>query len=626
LFVEMFKRPLVAIAVAYAIIIIVLRPLIPVPQQTIFPPEKKEIPIISDLSSRFMSVIQKTTPAPYDALLGSIVFGTSVSPLDNDLKEKYKKVGLVHLLVASGTQVSILIGVCLAVVRFLKIPIGIGIISTSFFNILFALMAGCGPSIIRASIMGEITLIGLWLTKESEIYTSLALAAIILMIHDPLVIFDIGFQLTFAATWALVYLAPVLEERIKGWAEPIAPILSVSIAPILATTPITLYNFNQFSLVAVLVNAMVLPWVEVMTVLGFISTALGALFLPVAALLNGFLYFVLIILNEIVYTFSSLPGAFLYLCRPNFVFIICYYILLIKAVESIKANKEILFMKIIKNPIIILLFIAFFFISSLSFGLEKELKVYVIDVGQGDSIFIESPSGKNMLIDGGPKYKRSDAGRKFVLPFLHSKGINKIDILVLTHPHDDHVGGLPSVLADLPVGLVLDSGQPHTSRTYLDFLKIIDSKNIPYKIARAGTVLDLGGGVKGQILSPSEPFIEESALNNNSVVIRLVYGKFSILLSGDVEKEGEDRVQGKRSTLLKAGHHGSRTSSSLEFLERVKPEVALISAGIRNKFHHPHPSTLKRFEELGIKVYRTDLNGIITVKTDGKSYSIETQK
>ena len=621
----MFKRPLVAIAIAYAIIIIILRPLMPVPQVN-FLQEKKEIPIISDLSSRFMSVIQKTTPAPYDALLGSIVFGTSVSPLDNDLKEKYKKVGLVHLLVASGTQVSILIGVCLAVVRFLNIPIGIGVLLTSLFNILFALMAGCGPSIIRAAIMGEITLIGLCVNKESEIYTSLALGALVLMIHDPLIIYDIGFQLTFAATWALVYLAPVIEERIKPRVGTIAPVLSISIAPILATTPITLYNFNQFSLIAVFVNALVLPWVEVMTVLGFVSTALGALFLPIAFILNGFLYFVLILLNEIVYTFSSLPGAFLYLCRPNFAFIIAYYILLINAVESIRANKEILFMKIIKNPIVILLCAAFFFISSLSFGQSKELRISIIDVGQGDSIFIESPSGKNMLIDGGPKYKRSDAGRKFVLPFLHGRGINKIDILVLTHPHDDHVGGLPSVIKDVPIGLVFDSGQPHTSRAYLDFLKLIDSKDIPYKIARAGQVLDLGAGVKGEILNPTESFIEESALNNNSVVIRLVYGKFAIMLSGDMEKEGEARVSGQRCTILKAGHHGSRTSSSAEFLESVKPEAALISVGIKNKFHHPHPSTLKRFEELGIKAYRTDLNGTIIVKTDGNRYSIETER
>ncbi|MFA4966968.1 MAG: ComEC/Rec2 family competence protein, partial [Candidatus Margulisiibacteriota bacterium] len=188
----MFNRPLVVIAVAYAIILVFLRPLIPVPPQLPYPEEKKDIPIVSALNERFMGVIQKTTPAPYDALLGSIVFGTSVSPLDPELKEKYKKVGLVHLLVASGTQVSILLGVCLAIVRIIKIPIGMGVAIVTLVNILFALMAGCGASIIRAAIMGQVTLTGLLFNKEGEIYTSLALSALIMMILDPLIIFDLG--------------------------------------------------------------------------------------------------------------------------------------------------------------------------------------------------------------------------------------------------------------------------------------------------------------------------------------------------------------------------------------------------------------------------------------------------
>jgi competence protein ComEC len=613
----MFKRPLVTIAIIYALIIIILRPWIPSPPQQLYPQEKNEIPVISAINTHFMSVIQKTTPAPYDALLGSVVFGTSVSPLDQDLKESYKKVGLAHLLVASGTQVSILIGVCLMLIRIFRISIGWGVLIASFLNILFALMTGCGSSILRAAIMGEVTLVGLLFNKEGEIYTSLALAALILMIINPLVIFDIGFQLSFSATWALVYLAPVLEKKIP-------PLLAISAAPILATTPVTLYSFNQLSPSALLVNTIVMPWVEILTVLGFASTALGAIFLPVAAVLNGTLLLILKLFNEIVYTFSVIPGACLYLPAPPLVLIGLYYAVLIAMVEG-RLNKKHL-IKIGLALVAIGLWAAVF--SPLLAA--KELVVSVIDVGQGDSILVESPSGKTLLIDGGPKYKRSDAGRRFVLPYLHKKGINKIDILVLTHPHDDHVGGLPSVLKDLPVGLVFDSGQIHTSQSYLEFLKLIYDKKIPYKVARAGEQLDLGGGVIGLVLNPVEPFIEESALNNNSVVIRLTYGKATLLLAGDLEKAGEEQILAAgyeiKSSILKAGHHGSRTSSSLEFLQKVRPKVALISAGAKNKFHHPHPSTLKRFEELGIKVYRTDLNGNITLRSDGQRYIIEPQK
>lgn len=613
-----FKRPIVAIAIFYAAILMLLRPLLPVPAE-IKPQESPNFP----LSIRFMEVIQKTTPAPYDALLGSIVFGTSVSPLDPDLKDSYKKVGLAHLLVASGTQVSILIGVCLMIIRTCRLPIGLGVIATTLINILFAIMTGCGASIIRAAIMGEITLLGVWLNREGEIYNSLGLAALILMIFDPLVIFGLSFQLTFAATWALVYLAPHLEKKYK-----LPPPLAISLAPILATLPITLYNFNQFSVAALLVNTLVMPWVEILTVLGFASTALGTIFLPIATILNGALLLILKLFNEIVYTFSAIPGACLYFSAPPFILILAYYAGLIAWVEGLMNKKNLL-----KYSLLLLVLLIWSAAFSPSSAI-KGLTVSVIDVGQGDSILVESPSGKTMLIDGGPKYKRGDAGRSFVLPFLHKKGINKLDIVVLTHPHDDHVGGLPSVLKDLPVGLVMDSGQPHTSRAYLDFLKLIDQKKIPYKLARAGQEIDLGGGVRGEVLNPQEPFIEESALNNNSVVIRLVFGKVAIMLTGDMEREGEQRVLGSldsardklgtvlKSQVLKAGHHGSRTSSSMEFLEAVQPEAALISVGAKNKFRHPHPSTMKKFEELGIKVYRTDLNGDIAVSTDGERYTI----
>jgi len=533
------KRPLVTIAIIYALLIIILRPFIPSPPQQPYPQQKNEIPLISSVNAHFMSVLQKTMPIPYDALLGSVVFGTSVSPLDPDLKESYKKVGLVHLLVASGTQVSILIGVCLAVIRFYKIPLGLGVLLASIINFIFALMTGCGPSIIRAAIMGETALVGLLFGKEGEIYTSLGLSALILMIFDPLIIFDLGFQLSFAATWGLVYLAKKIEGRLVSFPRfqsgiwSIFPsMISVSLAPILATTPITLYNFNQFSVVALLVNTIVMPWVEILTVLGFVSTFLGAFFLPAAAILNGTLLLILMLFNEIVYTFCALPGACLYFPAPPFFWVLIYYAGLVAIVEGL-LNK--------KNLKLAGLFLVavFFWTAALSpTAAIKGLTVSVIDVGQGDSILVESPSGKTMLIDGGPKYKRGDAGRRYVLPYLHKKGINKIDILVLTHPHDDHVGGLPSVIKDMPVGLVLDSGQPHTSRVYLDFLGLIDVNKIPYKLARAGQVLDLGSGVKGQILNPSEPFIKESALNNNSVVIRLVFGKIAIMLTGDMEKEG----------------------------------------------------------------------------------------
>lgn len=615
-----FRRPAVTIAILYAILIILLRPIIPAPEES-FNNDKREIPIILAISNRFISVITETTPDNYGPLLGSIVFGSSVSPLDPELKEKYRKVGLAHLLVASGTQVSILIGVCLAITRFLKMPIGWSVLLTSIINIIFTIMAGCGVSMIRAAVIGEIVLVGKLFNRDAEIYTSLSLAALILMIVNPLVIFDLGFQLSFAATWALVYLCPIFEE--KG----IPSIVAVSLSPILATIPITLYNFNQFSLVSLLVNILVIPWVELLTVAGFASTVLGSIFISIAYIFNVSLYLVLKIINGIVYTFSSLPVACVYFKQPWFPFIVLYYGSLVYFVEYLKGKR---LFKLNKQNILIVCLI-FFTLCIWNVALSQEktfgkdnLQISVIDVGQGDSIFIKAPSGKTMLIDAGPKFRRGDAGKKIVLPFLRRQGINKLDVVILTHPHDDHVGGMPSVLQEMPIGLVLDSGQAHTSRAYIKFLSIIDEKRIPYKLARTGLGIGVGEGqVKVEVLGPSEPFIEKSALNNNSVVLLLTYKNFKALFMGDAEKEAEERIFFQPVTFLKVGHHGSRTASSLEFLEITKPKIAVISVGKNNSFYHPHPSALKRIEAAGAQTYRTDLSGTIMVDTNGVEYQIK---
>ncbi len=577
--------------------------------------------------NKFLSVIKETMPEPYSSLFGSIVFGSSASPISPETEENYRKAGVIHLLVASGTQVSILIGVCLSLVRSFNIPLWFGVIFTSIINLLFTIMTGAGSSIVRATIMGEITMLGLAFEREKDFYTSLALAALVLLIINPLNLFDLGFQLSFAATWALVYIAPVISGKLSKFPKLIAEGIAVSAAPVLATTPITFYNFSQISIAAFFTNFLIITWVEVLVVLGFASTAGGVLFLPIAQILNGTNILILKILDFIVSTISHFQFSCIYMPQPTFPIIIGYYVILIGAIEILRRGQMPAFSK--SKLVIALLFIVSIFIwNSQSVGQPpNQLAVTVLDVGQGDSILVEIPSGQKMLIDGGD----GKAGKRVVVPVLKRKGINKLDIIVLTHPHDDHVGGLYDVLKDIKVDLVLEGGQPHTSSSYYRFLKIIEEKKIPYKLARAGQTINLGE-VKGYILNPTEPFLEgtNSDLNNNSVAIRLIYNKVKILLAGDIEKEGEGRIleffPDLRADVLKAGHHGSKTSSSSEFLEGVKPKIAIISVGKRNNFFHPHPSTLERLRNHGIKIYRTDLNGAVMVKTDGEKYLIETAK
>jgi len=259
-------------------------------------------------------------------------------------------------------------------------------------------------------------------------------------------------------------------------------------------------------------------------------------------------------------------------------------------------------------------------------GVQSEdavlLTVSVIDVGQGDSILISTSDGHAMLVDGGP----AEASPK-VLEMISKAGCGKIDVLVSTHPHADHIGGLARVLDGVRVDRVIDSGKVHTSKTYEGYLEKILAKDIPFSLGRARSSFALGPAAV-TILWPVEPLAEN--INDCSIVVRVTYGGFSALLVGDIEEPSEQALikAGSLSpaTALKVAHHGSDTSTTDAFLGIVRPAIAIISVGAGNGYGHPTASVLARLKTSGVKVYRTDLNGTVSVKTDGKSWQVETER
>lgn len=253
------------------------------------------------------------------------------------------------------------------------------------------------------------------------------------------------------------------------------------------------------------------------------------------------------------------------------------------------------------------------------------LVVNVIDVGQGDAILIRTP-GRVTLIDTG-----DTPARDKLVAYIKKQGVTTIDNLVITHAHADHIGGAAAVMDNFAVKHIYDSGQPATSALYRSYLSQIKKKNTPFTVVAAGQEIDIGGGIM-QVLNPQAQPIAgtQSDINNNSIVLRLVYGQFTMLLAGDAEREAETAIVKKggdiRSQVLKSGHHGSRTSSSAAFLKAVVPEAAIISVGAGNDYHHPHPSLLKRYADNIIKVWRTDTDGTVTVTSDGKKYTMAKEK
>lgn len=256
---------------------------------------------------------------------------------------------------------------------------------------------------------------------------------------------------------------------------------------------------------------------------------------------------------------------------------------------------------------------------------NSALTVKVLDIGQGDAILIRA-AGQTVLVDTG------DIGtRDKMISYIKKEGITTIDKVIITHPHADHLGGMPGILENFKVGQVYDSGQTATTALYRQYLSLIKNKNIPFSVVTPGTEILIANDIKLKILAPQKPFLTESEINNNSIVAKLIYNKFSMLLTGDAEKESEERMiktyaADLKSTVLKSGHHGSNTSSSTSFLKAVGAEAAIISLGVNNDYHHPHPSTLKKYEQAKLKVYRTDLDGTVTIHSDGNTYTIKKEK
>jgi competence protein ComEC len=271
--------------------------------------------------------------------------------------------------------------------------------------------------------------------------------------------------------------------------------------------------------------------------------------------------------------------------------------------------------------------------SSSSGSAMAGVTVKLLDVGQGDAALIRTPS-QTILIDTGdldehPKFEAA----------LRRENVHTVDKLIITHPHADHLGGASVVFKDCEVKAVYDNGQPANTKFYREYLRTIKAKGIAYKALRDGEVLDFGDGVEFEALSPTAGMVQEGGtkdgkvnLNLNSIVGRLVYGDFSMLFTGDAEKETEAGILQRhpaaavKSLVLKAPHHGSKTASSLAYLKAVQPEAVLISCGAGNDYGHPHQPVLARYKKLGIRVWRTDEQGTITVASDGRTYSIEGER
>jgi competence protein ComEC len=262
-------------------------------------------------------------------------------------------------------------------------------------------------------------------------------------------------------------------------------------------------------------------------------------------------------------------------------------------------------------------------LSSFTLASPAPLSIHFVDVGQADCILVHTPGGHNMLVDAG-----NNADADAVTTYLSRQGVKKVDVLVGTHPHEDHIGGLDVVIKQFQTGKIYMPKVSTNTKTFRDVLLAIKDKGLKISSPIPGNTIDLDPAVQVKALAPNSSKYED--LNNYSIVLKVIYGKTSFLLTGDAERESEKEMLAKgydlKVDLLKVGHHGSSSSTSAAFLRAVAPKYAIISVGADNKYGHPSQTTIKRLQRAGVKIYRTDINGTIVATSDGNKISIKSQK
>ncbi|MDQ2085939.1 DNA internalization-related competence protein ComEC/Rec2 [Herbivorax sp. ANBcel31] len=576
------------------------------------------------LRERVLNVINKSLPPSQAALLNAILLGCK-SDLGDEVEGMFRGAGLAHVIVVSGMHVGyILLGL---VIFFRKCKV-----KRSFANIIiiiilwgYALMTGFGPSVIRAVIMASVVLIGQIIKREADVLNSIFFAALIMLLYNPAFLFSVGFQLSFIATISIVLFYKNIKELLDNEILPqyITGIISLTLAAQLGVIPVVAFYFNEISLVSVISNVLVAPVVGIITILGLVMAVLGQIHIffsqAVGLCNNALLSFVLFVSSRI----SSLPFATVRVITPSILFIGAYYTCLFYFFWY-KPKYKVQLM--LKHRVII--GVSVFIVILINLFIPKGLEVVFLDVGQGDSAFIRTESGKTVLIDGGGYLDADDdsnIGDDVVIPFLLDYGVTKLDVVAVTHGHIDHTQGLEPVLESFDVSNFIIPDVPVMDGLE-ELLRIAKERDINIESCKKGDIIDLDRKTHFKVLHPKRDFyINESALNNNSLVLKLYYEDVSMLFTGDIEIEAErmliDDEVFMESDVLKVAHHGSGSSTTPEFLERVNPLVAVISVG-RNNFGHPSSDVLDLLKGQEVHVLRTDKDGAVIVKSDGEEIRV----
>jgi len=609
-----------------------------------------------NLRSSMVEKISSTLPSPSAELLTAVLFGQR-QRLPAEVEDSFRRAGVGHLMAVSGLHVGLVAGLILAFWNRLnfrgRLPLVIGIVLV----FAYAYLTGMRPSALRAAVMVSMAMGALLLDRENDLPTSVAFAALATLFINPLLLFTVGFQLSYAATLALIYTYRPLERFLAAVRCPCflrAP-LAVTIAAQAGVLPLCVYYFQHLPTAALLFNLLLLPMIALVVGLG-LAGALTGLVLPVVGEILLWASRPLLEMMLYITAFSSNAGFYVALNPPGLAFLFIYYSLLLAVLvlyykwdkpddgyeqgSFVKHLKSVLF-KFISGRLfhprlyigVALLLAVLLIWTGIIFPHQEELVVSFIDVGQGAAALIEAPCGVVIMVDAGgsPVFQGNpgEVGERVVMPYLRYRGIDAVDLAVISHPHEDHFGGFIPMVGRIPMAKIFVSPIGGGSLYYEELLKSAENTGSEIIEISAGQSWSCGDGLLLEVIGPPENMLRgtSSDLNNNSIIINLQYGEMRILFTGDIEDAAvKDLLRRKvdiRADLMLVPHHGGYLEVMPAFLEAVRPSLAVIQVG-SNPFGHPHPYVINALEQADVPIYRNDYHGAVIIKTDGCEVRVTT--
>ena len=578
------------------------------------------------------------SPAEAGLLIGLLAGDRSSIP--DSLQSGFRRAGIVHVLAISGFHVVLLSGMVLLLLKATCMPHKLARILSVILMLLYAPIAGGSPAVYRAVFMFTVVQIGSLFQRKADSLNSLGVALLILTEMNPQILWNVGFQLSASATAGIIAYgkrSPLVFKNEAIAKNPIWKFLEshvwsaiwITLVATASTAPFLIWSFHSLSPVSIVGNIFVVPLVSLGMQAGIFALLLPIP--PVAQIFCAAAGFLFRLSAYLVSRISAISIASMTV-GPFPAWILILFGVLILSIGAYKKNRfaQIIFLSIS------LTFGAFCLGTELDIKTHPSWRVVVLDIGQGDCIFVQSPRGNAYLVDVGVNSGKRNVANDKIIPFLQENGIWRLKGIIVTHPDLDHFSGASVLMKEFPVEnlWVQECSRITEKPEWLEVLKTASERNIPIQDLRRGMLfsettrqnLNKLNLWEMRILHPDPYHCGET--NSESITIRISGVGGSMLLTGDLTKEGEKEILATdislKADILKLGHHGSKTSSSREFLKAVSPDIAIASNGRHNKFHHPHKQVVERLDSLKIPLLNTSQKGTVQVEFDESGYRITT--